>query len=248
MPEIQLGLFENYKQTCSVTNIQDGCVTFIRNSQYLKYLSGIKKDAWVITPKDISTPISSTKGLKYYPIDYPEYIFTLFHNYIYINVENIIPVVLYGNNCKIHETVVLGVEGLKVVNAPDGSRIQFRHTGNIIIESDVEIGPYSVIHRGTMESTIIRKGCKFGAFTNIGHNCEIGENTIMAANVVLNGGVNVGKNCWFASGSLVRHHINICDDVVIGLGSVVLKDITKSGIYVGSPAKFLKPLSEGWNF
>ena len=246
MLEILLNLFENYKETCSITKVRNKCVTFARNSSYLKYLSGVQKDIWVIVPWKMVTPSSSLKGIKYYPIRDSEYWFTMIHNYI--NKNKTQQPAFIGKNCKLDETVILGVQGLKIANSPNGSKLQFKHTGGIVIEDDVEIGPYSVVHRGTMNDTIIKRGCKFGAYTNIGHNCEIGENTIMAASVILNGGVKVGKNCWFASGSLIKHHIDICDNVVIGLGAVVVKDITEPGIYIGNPAKYLKPITKGWNF
>ena len=245
MLETLLNLFENYKDTCSITNLRDGCVTFVRNQKYTKHLWGEQKDCWIIIPNTI-IPNSTEKKFKYYLSDNPEYDFTLFHNEIHKNKTYQIASV--GVDCKINASVILGVEGLKVVNAPDGSKIQFIHTGVVQIEGNVEIGPYSVVHRGTMDNTIIRQGCRFGAYTNIGHNCEIGENTVMAAGVILNGGVKVGKNCWFASGSLIRHYVNICDNVVIGLGAVVVKDITKPGVYIGNPARYLKPVEEGWNF
>jgi len=237
MLETLLNLFANYKKTCSITNIQPGCVTFARDKHYMKYLFKAKKDAWAIIPWGTSTPSCSPESMKYYWSKYPEYEFTLFHNHI-----NKTP------DYNLHETVLINAEGLKVVNAPDGSKLPFIHTGKVVIQDDVKIGPYSVIHRGTMDNTIIRKGCRFGAYTNIGHNCDIGENTVMAAGVILNGGVRVGNNCWFGSGALIRHHVTICDNVVIGLGSVVVKDITEPGIYVGNPAAYLKPVEKGWNF
>ena len=245
MLETLLNLFENYKNTCPINKLRTKCVTFARDVAHLTYLNGKQKDVWVITP-DIRTPSSSSNGIKYYPMEYPEYWFTMYHNHVNKNYSGKIASI--GYNSDIHKTVLIGVEGLKVVNAPNGFKVQFVHTGKVDIEDSVSIGPYSVIHRGTMSNTTIRNGCKFGAYTNIGHNCDIGRNTIMAAGVVLNGGVKVGKNCWFASRSTVRHHVNICDDVVIGLGSVVLKDITEPGIYVGNPARYLKPITKGWNF
>lgn len=247
MLETLLNLFGNYKNTCSITNMRDGCVTFARNADYLfDNLGGEPKDVWIITP-EISIPSSSSgRHPKYYPTKYPEYDFTLFHNEIY--KDKPIQKAVIGDNCDLDETVILSVEGLKVVNAPNGEKIQFKHTGRVVIGDNINIGPYSVIHRGTMEDTIIEDGCKFGAYTNIGHNCYIGKNTVMAAGVILNGGVRIGNNCWLASGVLIKHYSTICDNVVIGLGSVVVKDITKPGIYIGNPARFLKPITEGWNF
>jgi acetyltransferase-like isoleucine patch superfamily enzyme len=249
MLEILPSVFENYKDTCSITNIRDRCVTFARNESYLEHAIGSQRerDVWIIIPDYLQYPFKpETNKLKYFQCKYPEYLFTLFHNAIHKNRTH--QMVSVEVNCKLHETVVMGTEGLKVVYGPNDKKIQFVHTGKLRIEKDVEIGAYSVIHRGTMDDTIVRQGCKFGVYTNIGHNCDIGENTVMAAGVILNGGVEVGKNCWFGSGSLVKNHVSICDNVVIGMGSVVIKNIIESGIYVGNPAKYLKPITEGWNF
>lgn len=248
MLETLLNLFENYRKTCSITHIEDGAVTFARSVKHLELINRVDRDAWIVVPVDVDMPCNPRDPrLKYYRSVYPEYEFTVFHNKIYEDFDPGPAVV--GLGCKIHPTVVSDVEGLKVVNVPGCTeKIQFKHTGKVLIGNNVEIGPYTVIHRGTLESTKIMSGCKIGAQNNIGHNCVIGANTVMAAGVVLNGRVMVGENCWFASGSLVRHHVNICDNVVVGLGAVVVKDIIKPGIYVGNPARYLKPIEEGWNF
>jgi UDP-3-O-[3-hydroxymyristoyl] glucosamine N-acyltransferase LpxD len=226
-------------------NPQDKHVTFVRNKNYFKYLDGLDKDIWVMIPVEYVPEMNLRGPVKWFKADNCEYWFTVYHNYINKNKKTS---PLISHNAKLHETVLVGEPGLKVVNAPDGSKISFIHTGNVVIEDDVEIGPYSVIHRGTLESTTIKKGCKMGAYTNVGHNCYIDENTIFAAGVILNGGVNIGKNCWVGSGAIIKHYVKVTDKVVIGMGSVVTKDITKSGIYVGNPAKYLKPLNKGWNF
>ena len=209
MLEILPSVFENYKETCSITNIKDGCVTFARSGNYLKYRFGNEdKDAWIIIPESEHYEFKSEeKGLKYFECKYPEYLFTLFHNAIHRDKTKHITSV--SPDCKMHMTVVVGVEGLKVVYGPNDKKIQFAHTGLVRIETDVEIGAYSIIHRGTLDETIVRTGCRFGVYTNIGHNCYIGENTIIAAGVILNGGVQVGKNCWFGSGAIVINHVSI---------------------------------------
>ena len=145
--------------------------------------------------------------------------------------------------------VIYDVDGLRLITSPNGDRTQMKHSGNVIIYEDVEIGPYTVIHRGLLDSTIIKKGVKIGSLCNIGHNCYIGKNTVLAANVTLSGSIKIGNDCWFGSGSIIRHNINICNNVLVGTGSVVTKNITKSGIYVGNPARFLKEYNgnKGWD-
>jgi acetyltransferase-like isoleucine patch superfamily enzyme len=244
MLESLLRKFVDYRNTCSIKNIKDGGLAFARDEKYLKYLDDVDKDCWVIVPK--GTKFKTHPNVKLYKTEFPEYTFTCIHNYIYALCPPTPPKI--GDQCVIHDTAILDVDGLKVVNTPNGEKIQFKHTGGVIIQDDVEIGPYTVVHRGTLENTIIRAGCKIGAHNNIGHNCDIGLDTVIAAGVIINGGVKIGESCWISSGVMIKHYVNICHNVVIGLGSVVTKDITESGIYVGNPARFLKPIEEGWNF
>lgn len=243
-------LLKKYKNrpTCSVVNQVDGAVTFVRDLSYIgKYILDSDKDLIVLATAYLKKhDINISDNIKFYFVDNPEYMFTLFHNEV--NKDKITPPIKIGNNTKIHETVVMNVEGLKVVNAPNGTKLQFIHTGNIIIGNDVEIGSYSVIHRGTMDSTIIGNGVKTASFTNIGHNNIIGDNTILAARVTTNGSVTIGRNCWISSSVNIKNGINICDNVVIGMGSNVVKDVETPGIYVGTPLRKIKEYKEGWNF
>ena len=244
MLEYLLKRFKGYEKTCSITNVINKSVTFIRNDEYAHFLDNICQDIWIIVPKGFQRSVFPTVNMLI--VDDPDYVFTIYHNEIHKHDR--IPDPIIGSNCKIHPTVVMNVEGFKVANAPDGSKVQFIHTGNIIIDDNVEIGPYTVVHRGTMDPTIIKKGVKIGAKNNIAHNNIIGENTVFAAGVITNGSVTIGKNCWISSGALIRNGVSICDNTVIGLGAVVVKDIAMPGIYVGNPAYFLKPLKDGWNF
>lgn len=244
MLEYLLEKLNNYRETCSILNPRSGCVTFLRDVKYGHYLEGVRKNILVVAPLDFTSKVHS--NVEIYKTKNPEYEFTLLHNHLYKDAPT--KEVVVGKNCKIHDTAVLNVEGLKVVNGPDGSKTQFTHTGNLIIEDDVEIGPLCVVHRGTMDSTIIKKGVKIGAQNNIAHNNIIGENTVFAVGSITNGSVTIGRNCWISSGSLIRNGISICDNVVVGLGAVVVKDIDRPGIYVGNPARYLKPITKGWNF
>ena len=243
--------FGTYDKTCSVTKIYDGCVTFVRNEKYLPYLRFVKENIWVIAHPSFEKKIreyqsNGATAVNVHYSEWPEYEFTLYHNYLHKGKRQSAPCI--GERCKIHPTAILDVDGVKVVNGPGREKVHFIHSGHILIGDDVHIGPYTVVHRGTMEMTNIQGGCKIGALNNIGHNCNIGTNSVVAAHVTFNGGVYTGSDCWFGSGSVIKHYTTIQDNVVIGHGAVVTKDIKESGIYVGNPAKFLKPVEEGWNF
>lgn len=248
MLESQLKKLNN-RCTCSITHPQEGAVAFVRSEKHLFVILGTEaygKNIMVLAPENLENKHEVPDNIKIIYVENPEYVFTLHHNLV--NKNTLIPEPTIGANCKIHETVVLNIEGLKVVNAPDKSKIQFRHTGNIIIGDNVEMGPYCVIHRGTMDSTVIGNGVKMAAMNNIGHNNIIGNDTIFGAGVITNGSVTIGKSCWISSGVMIKNGVGICNNVVLGMGTAVVKDINLSGIYVGSPAKKIKNYEEGWNF
>ena len=116
--------------------------------------------------------------------------------------------------------------------------------GNVVIEDYAEVQALSVVHRSIFKSTIIRKNAQIFAKVNIGHNCDIGESTIICPGSMIAGGTKIGKNCYIWQGVITKSNITICDNVIIGAGSLVLKDITKSGVYFGSPVKYIKAYQE----
>jgi len=86
-------------------------------------------------------------------------------------------------------------------------------------------------------STIIRKGTKIDNLVHIAHNCEIGENTGIAAQVGVSGSVASGKRVRLGGQVGIAGHLEIADDVTILAQSGVSKSVTKSGLYFGSPIK-----------
>lgn len=226
----------HYRRTCPITQLRDNHTTFLRDPSYLNFIKHTKKDIAVLV-----SSVYSKSDLDFLPenmmvvfVNNVDYAFTIFHNHIYKHArpkKNQI-----GRGCRIHSSVIIGVEGIKFANAPDGRKIQFIHTGDVVIENNIEIGANSIIHRGSMGSTIIKSGVKIGVMVNIGHNNIIGENTIVVGGTITSGSVIVGKNCWLCAGTLIRNGVSICDNVIVGMGSMVLKDITESGIYFGRPA------------
>ena len=101
---------------------------------------------------------------------------------------------MVGKSCILHAGVVLGADGFGF--APEGETYKkIPQLGNVIIEDDVEIGANTTIDRAVMDSTIIRRGVKLDNLVQIAHNVEVGENTVMAAQLGIAGSVKVGKHC-----------------------------------------------------
>ena len=129
-----------------------------------------------------------------------------------------------GNNCILHAGSVVGADGFGF--APEGETYKkIPQLGNVIIEDDVEIGANTTIDRAVMDSTIIRRGVKLDNLVQIAHNVEVGENTVMAAQVGIAGSVKVGKHCMFGGQVGLAGHIHVADHVVFGAQAGVISDV-----------------------
>ena len=140
-----------------------------------------------------------------------------------------------GNNCIIHAGAVIGADGFGF--APkDGSYEKIPQLGKVVIEDDVEIGANTTIDRAVMDATIIHKGVKIDNLVQIAHNVEIGDNTVMAAQVGIAGSTKVGKHCMFGGQVGLAGHIHITDNVNFGAQSGVISDIKEPTTVLGAPA------------
>ncbi len=116
------------------------------------------------------------------------------------------------------------------------------------------VGPFTEIQKGV----VIGNNCKVQSHSficelvTIGDNCFIGHGVMFVNDLFTGGGpaqgnkelwksTRIGNNVSIGSNATILP-VTICDNVVIGAGSVVTKDITQPGIYAGNPARFIKPL------
>ena len=158
------------------------------------------------------------------------------HCVIYPGVR-IYPGMVIGNNVIIHANAVIGADGFGFAPLEDGTWKKIEHTGNVIIEDDVEIGANSCIDKSQMDSTIIRQGVKIDDLCMIAHNVEVGRNTVMAAMTGVAGSTKIGENCIFGGQSGIAGHITIADNTSLGAQTGVLGSIKTPGqAYMGTPA------------
>ena len=142
-----------------------------------------------------------------------------------------------GNNVIVREFCSIGGDGFGFVKNKKNVIEHMPHIGKVIIEDDVHIFPFSNIDKGTLSETILRRGVKIDHYCHIGHNCEIGANTIITAKVTTCGGVSIGNDCFIGVNTIVKNNLKIGNFVTIGLGSVVTKNIPDNEIWFGVPAK-----------
>jgi len=148
---------------------------------------------------------------------------------------------LLGEGCIIHAGSVIGSDGFGFAPQSDNEFMKIPQLGNVVLEDHVEIGANVTIDRATMGSTIIRKGVKLDNLIQIGHNVEIGENTVMAAQTGISGSTKIGKNCMFGGQVGLAGHLKIADGTKIGAQGGILGDVKEENtVILGSPAIELK--------
>ncbi|MDB3994032.1 UDP-3-O-(3-hydroxymyristoyl)glucosamine N-acyltransferase [Gammaproteobacteria bacterium] len=135
-----------------------------------------------------------------------------------------------GDSAIFHSGAVIGSDGFGF--AFDGEKsIKIHQLGGVRIGDEVEVGACSTIDRGALEDTIIGDGVKIDNQVQIGHNCKIGEHSVICGCVGIAGSVVIGKNCIMGGGSGAVGHIEIADNVHVSAMSLVSESIDEVGTY-----------------
>lgn len=142
-----------------------------------------------------------------------------------------------GCNNEIHSGAVICVDGLGCERKADGTLIEFPQLGGVVIGDNCYIGGNTHIASGSLADTIIENGCKINGMCFIGSNDHLHENVWITGSTMLAGTVEVGKNTTIFSRVIAREWIKIGENVTIGMGSVVTKNIPDGETWFGSPAK-----------
>ena len=144
---------------------------------------------------------------------------------------------ILGEGCIIHAGSVIGSDGFGFAPQSDNEYMKIPQLGNVVLEENVEIGANVTIDRATMGSTIIRKGVKLDNLIQVGHNVEVGENTVMAAQCGISGSTKLGKNCMIGGQVGFAGHIRIANGTKIGAQAGILSEIKEENTaIIGSPA------------
>lgn len=139
-----------------------------------------------------------------------------------------------GNNVTIHSGSVIGADGFGFAPNTDGYD-KIPQIGIVRIEDNVEIGANSCVDRSTMGQTLIRKGVKIDNLVQVAHNVEIGENTVMSAQVGIAGSTKVGSWCMFGGQVGLAGHITIGDKTFLGAQSGVPGNLKGNETLIGTP-------------
>jgi len=144
--------------------------------------------------------------------------------------------VVIGDRVILHNGVVVGSDGFGFA-LEEGKYYKIPQVGTVIIEDDVEIGANSTIDRATLGETRIKKGAKLDNLIQVGHNCIIGENTVIAAQTGLSGSTKIGKGVRVGGQVGFAGHMEIGDGAAVGAQAGVTKSIPPGVMVSGYPAR-----------
>lgn len=236
------------ERSCSILYPEDNCFTFARDRRYINKLIGVDLNLVVAVPErflDQSMVRDFSDKIKFHFIDEGdsvEYVWAYIHNKIH---EHTIPrPVIIGEDCDISEHAIIGITGNTYAKTPDGKRLHLKEIGGVRIGDRVTIAAHSIVHRSCFGDTIVEDDVIVCVKCNIGHNTKTGKRTYIAPGVLFGGGTQIGSDCFIWQGVITHSQVKICDKVMVGNNSYVHRDITESGIYAGSPAKYIKPFDE----
>lgn len=141
-----------------------------------------------------------------------------------------------GRRVVVHSGAVIGADGFGY--AFDGqTHRKIPQVGGVSVEDDVEIGANATIDRATLGDTVIRRGTKIDNLVQVGHNVEIGQDAILAAQVGVSGSCRVGQRAVLAGQVGLADHVVVGDDVMIAAQSGVTHDLEAGETYLGFPAR-----------
>ena len=155
-----------------------------------------------------------------------------------------------GHCVIVHAGAVLGSDGFGYVRDHKTGRYEkFPQVGRLTIEDDVEIGANTTIDRGALEETRVGRGAKIDNLVHIGHNCQIGEDVIIAAQTGLSGGIVIEKNVVLGGQVGIGEHARIEEGVMLGGQGGVLpnKILRGNGVaFWGTPAQPVGEYRSSW--
>ena len=151
-----------------------------------------------------------------------------------------------GNNVIIRENTVIGADSLTTDRDEYGQPITMPQFGGVQIEDDVQIGANSIIARGAIDNTHIKKGSKISNLVVISHNVCIGEYTFIAAGTVMLGSSSAGDKTLISINCIVNNRAKIGNNCILGMGSIALNSIPEGKVAYGSPAMVARDLEHNW--
>ena len=141
-----------------------------------------------------------------------------------------------GERVVVHSGTVIGADGFGYLQR-GGRHVKIPQVGNVVIESDVEVGAHTTIDRAALDSTIIRRGVKIDDHVHVAHNCVVGEHSLLVGGSKMSGSSKLGKYVVLAGNVGVSDNLTLGDGAMIGAGSSLFSNVEPGARFFGMPAR-----------
>ncbi len=141
-----------------------------------------------------------------------------------------------GSHVMIHAGSVIGADGFSYTPDEKGRHIKLQQIGRVVIRDHVEIGANTCIDRAAFGETVIGEGVKIDNLVQIGHNCVIGDHSVIVSQTGISGSCTLGRHNIIAGQTGISDHVTLTDQVTLMARSGVFRDISEPGIYGFAPA------------
>ncbi len=141
-----------------------------------------------------------------------------------------------GSNCIIHASTVIGSDGFGFATTKMGTHVKIYQNGNVVIEDDVEVGSCTTIDRAAFGTTLIKVGARIDNLVQVGHNCVIGEYSVLVSQSGLAGSTELGRNVVLGGQAAAAGHLMIAPFTTFAARSGITNDVKESHkVYGGFP-------------
>ncbi|MSO19000.1 MAG: UDP-3-O-(3-hydroxymyristoyl)glucosamine N-acyltransferase [Acidobacteria bacterium] len=141
-----------------------------------------------------------------------------------------------GHRVILQNGVIVGADGFGFAKQPDGTHYKIVQSGSVVIEDDAEIQANACIDRATVGETRIRRGAKIDNLVQVGHACDVGEDSIICSQAGLAGSTTLGRNVLLAGQVGVAGHLTLGDNVIATAQAGIPSDVPANTMVSGYPA------------
>lgn len=142
-----------------------------------------------------------------------------------------------GNNVVIRENAVIGADGLTTDRDENGKALTIPQFGGVILEDDVQVGALTVIGRGAIDNTTIKRGSKIDNSCFISHNVQIGEDAFVVGETIMFGSSSLGDQGYISGNATIRDGRHVGSKAKVGMGAAVTRDVEDGAVVKGNPAR-----------
>jgi UDP-3-O-[3-hydroxymyristoyl] glucosamine N-acyltransferase len=217
-------------------DIMEQQLTGIQQPVYISKTATYGENVFIGAFAYLGENVKLGNNTKVYPNAYIGDNVTVGDNCIIYPGVNIYHDCVLGNHVIIHGGTIIGSDGFGFAPMADGSFKKIPQIGNVKIEDHVEIGANTTIDRATIGSTIIKSGAKLDNLIQVGHNAEIGNSTVIAAQAGISGSTKIGNGVMIGGQAGIVGHIQLGDGAKVNAQSGVSKSIEPGKAVTGSPA------------